>query len=74
MQIIKYDGTQAEQDRITAEKQAEGLILTHVSNVTEGNFLGFMENSIPVVTPLETRLDSIENTLDLLLLKQEGIL
>lgn len=51
MKIISYDGTQQEYDRILAEQTALGFILTNVSNITEGNFLGFQEPEwVPPVT------------------------
>jgi hypothetical protein len=42
MIVISYDGTEAMYNQIVAKKQAEGLTLTDVSNIKEGNFLGFM--------------------------------
>lgn len=78
MQIIKYDGTQEKYNSIVAEKQAQGFTLTDVANVTEGNFLGFKEPSEiqePIVqTSLEEKINNLQNTVDILLLKQEGLI
>lgn len=41
MIIIMYDGTQAEYNRIVAEQAKKGFPLIEISNVKEGNFLGF---------------------------------
>lgn len=73
MRIYKYT-TEEEAQQIISENKAQGLVLVEISNITEGNFLGFAENSIPTPTTSETRLSNIENILDLILLKQEGIL
>lgn len=77
MQIVKYT-TEAEAQLIIAEKTGQGLILTDVSNITEGNFLGFKEPiEIPPVVPqstVEDRLTNIEDTQDLILLKLEGVI
>lgn len=73
MQIVQYQ-TQEEAEQIIAEKTAQGLTLVEVANITEGNFLGFMENPILPSTPIEARLIEIQNTVDILLLKQEEIL
>lgn len=75
MQIVKYQ-TEEESQKIIAEKTAQGLILIAVSNVTEGNFLGFKEpyeNTTAEKTPIEARLDAIEAKLDSILVKQEEI-
>lgn len=42
MQIVKYQ-TEEESQQIIAAKQAQGLTLVEVANITEGNFLGFKE-------------------------------
>ena len=65
MEIVAYDGTQEEYTRIVAEKEPEGLILTNVSNITEGNFLGFkLPAEIPPLNEaqatLEERLSAAE--------------
>lgn len=73
MQIYKY-ATEEEAQQIIADKTVQGLILTDVQNITEGNFLGFAENPIQRPTPIEQRIQDMQNTIDLLLLKQEGIL
>lgn len=44
MQIVKYE-TEDEAQQIIAEKAAQGLILVQVQNISDGNFLGFMEPS-----------------------------
>ncbi len=73
MQIIKYI-TEQEAQEIIAEKTAQGLTLIEIANITEGNFLGFDDKPREAKTTVENRLENIENTLDILLLKQEGIL
>lgn len=73
MKIYMYKTNEDAQEIITRET-ANGLILTEVSNIEEGNFLGFSDNPIPWRTPIEERIINIENTLDLILLKQEGII
>jgi len=72
MQIVKYDGTQKEYDKIVQEKIAQGLTLTNVSNVTEGDFLGFKEpveiqQPNPINISLESRLAAIETKIDSIL-------
>jgi hypothetical protein len=42
MQIVKYE-TEQEAQQIIQEKEALGFVLIEVSNITEGNFLGFTE-------------------------------
>ena len=42
MKIVKYE-TENEAEQIKNEHIAKGYILVEVSNVTEGNFLGFQE-------------------------------
>ena len=76
MQIIKYDGTTKEYDRIVAEKTAQGFILTNVSNVTEGDFLGFKEPDeikTSVQSSIETKLAELETKIDTMLVKQDEI-
>ena len=76
MQIIKYE-TETEADKIKSDKQKEGYILISVSNVKEGNFLGFAKTEdlqvIPnpestdvfeKLTQIETRLKFIEEGQD----------
>ena len=66
MQIIKYNGTKEEQDKIITEKTSKGLTLTDVSNVTEGNFLGFKDaDEMTNIQPsINSRLDAIEAKID----------
>jgi hypothetical protein len=76
MQIVKYDGTTKEYDRIVAEKVAQGFTLTDVSNVTEGDFLGFKEPDeikTPVQSSIETKLAALEAKIDSILVKQDEI-
>lgn len=64
MQIVKFI-TEEEAQQIIAQKQSEGLILTNVSNVTEGNFLGFKDpDEIPIASPTNQGL--VENQLILM--------
>jgi hypothetical protein len=67
MQIVKYDGSQKEYDKIVAEKTAAGFILTDVANVTEGNFLGFKEPDeikTPVQNSIETEIAELKTKVD----------
>jgi hypothetical protein len=57
--IIKYE-TEEEAEQIIAEKVALGLILVEVSNIKEGNFLGFSDNPLPDKTPIEQQLDGVK--------------
>lgn len=60
MQIIAYDGTPEELERIQAEKEAEGFLLVEVQNVVEGNFLGFVDKegyNPPAPTPPKTPIE-----------------
>ena len=52
IQIVKYE-TEEEAQRIITEKTVQGLILTDVANIIEGNFLGFVEGSVIKPTPIE---------------------
>ena len=71
MKIYKYE-TQEEANSIITQKKIEGYIVTHIQNVTEGNFLGFTkkEDSQPPVdvleklTQIEIRLKNIEEGQD----------
>lgn len=60
MIIIKYE-TEEEAQQIIQTKQAEGFVLIAVSNVTEGNFLGFDDSTpTPVDPALEVRLTGLK--------------
>jgi hypothetical protein len=72
VQIIKYT-TEAEVQQIIAEKQGQGMVLVEVANITEGNFLGFKEPD-EISSTISQRLDDMQNSIDLLLLKREGII
>ena len=43
MLIIPYDGTEEHMNSIASQKKSEGYRLKEVQNITEGNFLGFMD-------------------------------
>ncbi|WP_214813837.1 hypothetical protein [Exiguobacterium sp. s196] len=58
MIIVKYK-TEQEAQQIIDEKQAQGLTLVEVSNITEGNFLGFVENP-KNPTSLEEKVTQLE--------------
>ncbi|MCT4597476.1 MAG: hypothetical protein N4A50_06310 [Vallitalea sp.] len=78
MLIIKYD-TEQEAELIKKEKTSQGYTLVEIANITEGNFLGFDDTPIqppnnPQPTSLEKRLEEMQSTIDLLLLKQEGLI
>lgn len=71
MQIYKYS-TQEDYDRIIEEKTAQGLILTNVSNVTEGNFLGFKEPE-EIKPELDTDLKALKEKIDTMLANQAEV-
>jgi nitrogen regulatory protein PII len=75
MIIIKYENEE-EVKEIVDEQTKKGLIVVEVSNVGEGNFLGFDDrNLIPKEkTPIEVQLNDIKNNTDMIILKQEGLL
>ncbi|MGG6314100.1 hypothetical protein [Paenibacillus macerans] len=58
MLIIKYE-TEEEAEQIIYEKQKDGFTLVEVSNITEGNFLGFQEPGWTPPTPEETLFDKL---------------
>ena len=64
MTIVKYDGTQAELDRIVTEKEIEGYALIQVQNITEGNFLGFAKEEDLQVIPNPEPSVELQDTLD----------
>ena len=68
MQIYKYE-TQADYDKIVSEKTTQGLILTNVSNVTEGNFLGFKETE-EIPQTIDTELKALKEKIDTVLANQ----
>jgi len=59
MQIIAYQ-TEEEKQEIIASKLSEGLLLVNVSNVKEGNFLGFTENPLKDPTPIEQQVAQLQ--------------
>ncbi|MBH0166283.1 hypothetical protein IHV12_15275 [Fictibacillus sp. 7GRE50] len=59
MQIFIYN-SEEEKQKIISEKNAEGLILIQISNITEGNFLAFSENPIKEPTPLEEKIEQLQ--------------
>jgi hypothetical protein len=59
MQIVKYT-TETEANKIIAEKEALGLTLIEVSNITEGNFLGFAESASELPKEKETIEDKLQ--------------
>ena len=66
MQIIKYQ-TEEEAQIIIAEKILQGFILTDVSNIGEGNFLGFTEEAlIPIVGNQPTNEEIAETQMTIL--------
>lgn len=71
MQIYKYS-TQEDYDRIVAEKAAQGFILTHVSNITEGNYLGFKEPE-EIKPTLDAELKTLKEKLDTVLANQTEV-
>lgn len=73
MQIVKYS-TEEEKQQIIEEKTNEGLVLIEIANITEGNFLGFMDTCPIQVDSTPEVLLGIRNNTDLILLKQEGII
>lgn len=74
MVIIKYEN-ESEVQGIIGTQTALGMHLVAVSNVGEGNFLGFDDRDVvPIVTPAQATLNDINNTANMILLKQEGII
>jgi hypothetical protein len=73
--IVKYE-TEEEKQAIINSQAAEGFALTDIANITEGNFLGFDDTSSQQIIGDTTseKLTDIQNSIDLLLLKQEGII
>lgn len=67
--MIKKVQYQTGEERATIIEQNSHLFLIEEQNVTEGDFLIFTDTP-----PIEFLLKDIANTLNLLLLKQEGIL
>lgn len=67
MQIIKYE-IEEEKQTIIAEKLTQGFTLVAVSNITEGNFLGFVEtNTIPIPQPAQpTNQGLLDNQMTLM--------
>ena len=75
MKIIAYR-TEDEKQNIIDNQKTQGFDIVGISNITEGNFLGFMD-AAPTMFEVDTapaQLTEIQNTLDILLLKQEGII
>jgi hypothetical protein len=75
MKIIKY----VEESKIQSiidEQTALGFKLVEVSNIGEGNFLGFDDRDITPTekTPIEVQLQDIKNNTDMIILKQEGLI
>lgn len=75
MKIFKYE-TEHEKNQIIDSMTAQGYHLIEVANITEGNFLGFDDRTYapPAVTPIEAKIDELQNSVDILILKQEGII
>lgn len=60
MKIIKYDGTEQSKELIVNEQENNGFTLTAISNITEGNFLGFMDNPIIQPPPIEQQIEQLK--------------
>ncbi|MEY8001215.1 hypothetical protein AB8U03_13620 [Clostridium sp. Mt-5] len=60
---------QNDTDRTTILNNNKDKILIEEQNITEGNFLIFSD-----VKPLENQLNDLNNTANMILLKQEGII
>lgn len=67
--MLKKVQYQTVEERANIIEQNKNLLLVEEQNITEGNFLIFTDTP-----PLEFLLRNISNTVDLILLKQEGIL
>lgn len=65
MIIIKYT-TEEEGQQIIAEKTSQGYTLIEVQNITEGNFLGFLEPNEPMPEPEKTEIQILKETVDTL--------
>ena len=61
MLIIKYE-TEEEKQTIITNKIALGFTLVEISNITEGNFLGFVEGTTIVETPIQPTNIEIQET------------
>jgi hypothetical protein len=64
---LQRNWSQGGYDRIATEKTAQGLTLVAVSNITEGNFLGFKEPDEikePVQTGIETDMAELKTKVD----------
>ena len=65
---LKFQYTD-QSDRQAKIDANSGKILIEEQNITEGNFLIFSD-----VKPLENQLQDLKNTVNMILLKQEGII
>lgn len=65
MIIIKYT-TEEEGQQIIVEKISQGYILIEVQNITNGNFLGFLEPNETLPEKDKTELQILKETVDTL--------
>ncbi|AEY64838.1 hypothetical protein [Clostridium sp. BNL1100] len=65
MIIIKYT-TEEEGQQIIADKTSQGYTLIEVQNITEGNFLGFLEPNETLPEKDKTELQVLQETVDTL--------
>jgi len=73
MEIIKFT-TDDEKQEIVLQKQALGLHMVAEYQIPEGKFVWFDQTPNPTQITIDQRLESIEDTQDLILLKLEGII
>lgn len=75
MKIYKYENEE-EMLQIIDKSTKEGFVLTNISNIEDGNFLGFteIEKAPKQEMLIEQRIECIQTSIDMILLKQEGII
>ncbi|WP_024834146.1 hypothetical protein [Ruminiclostridium josui] len=67
MIIIKYT-TEEEGQQIIAEKTSQGYTLIEVQNITEGNFLGFLESNETLPENDKTENQKLQDMIDTLIM------
>lgn len=67
MIIIKYT-TEEEVELIIAEKTSQGYTLVEVQNITEGNFLGFLEPNETLPENAKTETQKLQDMIDTLIM------
>lgn len=67
MIIIKYT-TEEVVELIIAEKTSQGYTLVEVQNITEGNFLGFLEPNETLPENAKTETQKLQDMIDTLIM------